>query len=61
MRSAALAAGPGHALLLPASAGRMGAIKAAGGFSTNRTFNSDLEFLYRAFFFLRLRNVDEFL
>jgi len=59
--SAALAASEGHTLLLPTSAGRREAIKAAGGFSTNRTFNSDLEFVFRAFFFLKLRNVDEFL
>jgi hypothetical protein len=59
--SAALAALDGHTLLLPTSAGRRDAIKAAGGFSTIRTFNSDLEFEYRAFFFLKLRNVDEFL
>jgi hypothetical protein len=59
--SAALAALDGHTLLLPTAAGRRDAIKAAGGFSTIRTFNSDLEFEYRAFFFLRLRNVDEFL
>jgi len=59
--SAALAAGQGHTLLLPTSAGRREAIKAAGGFSTNRIFNSDLEFVLRMFFFLRLRNVDEFL
>lgn len=59
--SAALAASDGHTLLLPASAGRRNALEAAGGFTTIRTFNSDLEFVYRAFFFLRLRNVDEFL
>ena len=59
--SAALAALDGHTLLLPTCAGRRDAIKAAGGFSTIRTFNSDLEFEYRAFFFLKLRNVDEFL
>jgi hypothetical protein len=59
--SSALAAGDGHTLLLPTSAGRRQAITAAGGFSTNRTFNSDLEFMFRAFFFLKLRNVDEFL
>ncbi len=59
--SAALAAGDGHTLLLPTSAARRDAINAAGGFSTIRTFNSDLEFVYRAHFILRLRNVDEFL
>ena len=59
--SSALGALDGHTLLLPTSAGRRDAIKAAGGFSTIRTFNSDLEFEYRAFFFLKLRNVDEFL
>jgi hypothetical protein len=59
--SAALAAADGHTLLLPTSAGRRDAIETAGGFSTNRTFNSDLEFVFRAFFFLKLRNVDEFL
>jgi hypothetical protein len=59
--SAALAASDGHALLLPTSAARRDAIRAAGGFSTIRTFNSDLEFVYRAFFFLKMRNVDEFL
>ena len=59
--SAALAASEGHTLLLPTAAGRREAIKAAGGFSTNRIFNSDLEFVFRAFFFLKLRNVDEFL
>ncbi len=59
--TSALAAGDGHTLLLPTSAGRRQAIEAAGGFSTNRTFNSDLEFMYRASFFLKLRNVDEFL
>ena len=59
--SAALAASEGHTLLLPTSAGRREAIKAAGGFSTNRIFNSDTEFVFRAFFFLKLRNVDEFL
>lgn len=59
--SAALAAADGHTLLLPTSAGRRDAIRAAGGFSTIRTFNSDLEFVFRAFFSLKLRNVDEFL
>lgn len=59
--SSALAKGEGHTLLLPTSAGRRKALVTAGGFSTNRMFNSDLEFMYRAFFFLRLRNVDEFL
>jgi hypothetical protein len=59
--SAALAASDGHALLLPTSAARRDAIRAAGGLSTIRTFNSDLEFAYRAFFFLKMRNVDEFL
>jgi hypothetical protein len=59
--SAALAAYDGHTLLLPTSAGRRDAIRTAGGFSTIRKFNSDLEFVYRAFFSLRLRNVDEFL
>ena len=38
--SAALATSEGHTLLLPTSAGRREAIKAAGGFSTNRIFNA---------------------
>jgi hypothetical protein len=59
--SAALAASDAHTLLLPTCIGRRDAMKAAGGFSTIRTFNSDLEFEYRAFLFLKLRNVDEFL
>jgi hypothetical protein len=59
--SAALAAGSGHALLLSASAIRSDTIQSAGGFSTIRTFNSDTEFVYRAFFSSRIRNVDEFL
>jgi len=32
----------------------------AAGFPTIRTFNSDLEFVFRAYVFLRLRKVDEF-
>jgi hypothetical protein len=59
--TAALAAHPGHPLLLPTSAIRRDALHAAGGFSTIRSFNSDLEFVMRAFFFLRMINIDEFL
>lgn len=52
---------PGQSLLGGAALIRRAAYEQAGGFSRNRMFNSDTEFLLRAYFHMRIRNADEFL
>ncbi len=52
---------PGQSLLGGAALIRRAAYLQAGGFSRHRMFNSDTEFLLRAYFHMRIRNVDEFL
>jgi hypothetical protein len=59
--NAALAAAPGFAQLHPTTMVRRAAFLAAGGFSTHLRFANDTQFLYRAYFSLRLRNADAFL
>ncbi|HSP97748.1 MAG TPA: glycosyltransferase [Candidatus Dormibacteraeota bacterium] len=50
-----------HVFLHPTTAVRVAALRAIGGFSTVRTFATDMQFLYRAHFSLRCRNLDDFL
>lgn len=61
LKLGALAMGHRHPLFHPTSAIRRDALVRAGGFSTNRKFANDVEFLYRAAFVLRGGSVDEFL
>jgi hypothetical protein len=57
----ALRAGPHYTLLHGASMIRREAFFAAGGFSTDRMISHDTQFLYRAWFHIRMRNADRFL
>ncbi|HEV3199079.1 MAG TPA: glycosyltransferase family A protein [Bryobacteraceae bacterium] len=57
----ALRTGPNYALLHGASMIRRQAFFAAGGFSTDRMISHDTQFLYRAWFHIRMRNADRFL
>ena len=57
----ALRAGPHYTLLHGASMIRRQAFFAAGGFSTDRIISHDTQFLYRAWFHIRMRNADSFL
>jgi hypothetical protein len=59
--SAALSREPAYALFHPTSLVRTEAFRRAGGLSTARAFGSDFEFLLRAHFSMRIRNVDRFL
>jgi hypothetical protein len=59
--NAALARGAGHALLHPTSMVRNTAYLRSGGFSTHRVMESDTQFLLRAHFSMRIRNLDAFL
>jgi hypothetical protein len=59
--SAALRGSPAHALLHPASMISRRSFWSTGGFSTDRTFGSDTQFLLRAYFQLKVRNADSFL
>lgn len=59
--SAALRARPHHPMLLPTTLLRRDGYFATGGFSTDRAFAYDTQFVFRASFLLGLRNVDEFL
>ena len=52
---------PGHALLHPTSAILRRKYEEVGGFSTDRRFGLDYEFLLRAYFTTKIKNVDEFL
>lgn len=52
---------PGQALLGGAAIIRRAHYERSGGFSLHRTYNSDTEFLLRAYFHMRIRNIDEFL
>jgi hypothetical protein len=58
---ASLHHGPSHAFLHATCMIRRKAFLAAGGLSTNQLVANDTQFLMRAFFYLRIRNVDEFL
>jgi len=57
----ALRAGPYYSLLHGTSMIKREAFFAAGGFSTDRMISIDMQFLYRAYFRLRIRNADRFL
>jgi len=57
----ALRAGPHYTLLHGASMIKRQAFFAAGGFSTDRMISHDTQFLYRAWFHIRMRNADRFL
>lgn len=59
--SAALKTGPCHALLHATLMITRSAFFSAGGLSTDQIFASDTQFLLRAFFYLKIRNVDKFL
>jgi hypothetical protein len=59
--SAALGMAPGHALFFPTSMITRAGFFRAGGLSTDRAFAYDTQFLLRAFFSLKIRNVDKFL
>jgi hypothetical protein len=59
--SGALRAGPHYTLLHGASMIKRQAFFAAGGFSTDRMISHDTQFLYRAWFHIRMRNADQFL
>jgi hypothetical protein len=59
--NAALAREAGHALLHPTSMVRKAAFVRSGGFSTCRVMGSDTQFLLRAHFSMRIRNLDAFL
>jgi len=50
-----------HALLHPTSIVRRDAFHRAGGFSTDRRFSNDSQFLLRSHFSMKIRNLDEFL
>jgi len=50
-----------HVFLYPTTAIRVAALRAVGGFSTVRRFAADVQFLLRAHFSLRCRNLDDFL
>ena len=50
-----------HVFLHPTTAIRVAALRAVGGFSTARPFAADIQFLLRAHFSLRCRNLDDFL
>jgi hypothetical protein len=58
---AAMRARPHHPLLLPTALLRRDAYFDVGGFSTDRAFAYDTQFVFRSSFSLGLRNVDEFL
>ncbi|HEU4407511.1 MAG TPA: hypothetical protein VFS43_19755 [Polyangiaceae bacterium] len=58
---AATRARPHHALLLPTALIRRDAYFEVGGFSTDRAFASDTQFVFRSSLSLEMRNVDEFL
>jgi hypothetical protein len=59
--TAALHAGPHYTLLHGASMIQREAFFAAGGFSTERMISQDTQFLYRAYFHIRMCNADRFL
>jgi hypothetical protein len=59
--SAALARIASHPQLFPTTLVRASAFRRCGGLSTLRRFGSDLQFLLRAHFSMRIGNVDEFL
>lgn len=58
---AALRRAPAHPQLQPTTLIRRRALDTSGGFSTDITFAADSQFLLRAAFSLRIRNVDRFL
>jgi hypothetical protein len=59
--TAALRAGPHYTLLHGASMIQREAFFAVGGFSTERMISQDTQFLYRAYFQIRMCNADRFL
>jgi hypothetical protein len=58
--SGSLRGGPEHSMLHPSSMIRRKAFFEAGGFSTDRVFSNDTQFLLRACFNINIRNVDGF-
>jgi len=58
--SDSLRVNPSHVLWHPSSMVRRSAFFKAGGFSTDRVIANDTQFLLRAFFNIRIRNVDGF-
>jgi len=57
----ALSLGPGHVQLHPSTIIRREVYERIGGFSTNTRFGADTQLLLRAFFYTKIRNVDDFL
>ena len=58
--SSSLRAAPNHVMLHPSSMIGRAAFHAAGGFSTDRKIANDTQFLLRACFNIRIRNIDGF-
>jgi len=52
---------PAFPMLHSTGALSVGNFNKVGGYSTNRKFSNDSQFLLRSFFFLKIANVDEFL
>ena len=59
--TAALRRGPGHSLLHATAMIGRSQFLAVGGLSTDQRVANDTQFLFRAYFGLKIRNVDEFL
>jgi hypothetical protein len=59
--TAALRRGPGHSLLHATAMIDRSKFFAVGGLSTDQRVANDTQFLFRAYFGLKIRNVDEFL
>ena len=59
--SAALQRGPRDPMLQGTAMMRLSAFQRAGGYSTDRRFGNDSQFLLRAYFHMRIRNADAFL
>jgi hypothetical protein len=59
--TAALRRGPGHSLLHATAMIGRSKFLAVGGLSTDQRVANDTQFLFRAYFGLKIRNVDEFL
>jgi hypothetical protein len=57
----ALTLGPANPQLHPSTMVRRSAYDATGGFSTHSMYANDSQFLRRAYFYVAVRNVDEFL
>ncbi|HUA61171.1 MAG TPA: hypothetical protein VML19_20570 [Verrucomicrobiae bacterium] len=59
--TAALRDGPHYCLLHPTSMVSRAAFFSAGGFSTDRVISQDTQFHFRAWFHMRMQNLDRFL